>query len=166
MSPNRDSGDDSTSSRTRNLAENFVDMDPFRTPLSADGLPLPQSPSTLRTPTTSPHRYLPHLQLISLSGPLESRTSRSSSLMERNSTQGWVRIGNDSSTKFDVQITTLETFDLVRWGEEHRLSAMSMCFRGAAFAHFKYLADAGLILNYARVCESMRNRFGCKLSQS
>ena len=53
MSPNRDSGDDSTSSRTRNLAENFVDMDPFRTPLSADGLPLPQSPSTLRTPTTS-----------------------------------------------------------------------------------------------------------------
>ena len=68
--------------------------------------------------------------------------------------------------QFDVQIQTLEIFDLVVWKEEHRLSAMAMCFRGAAFGHFKYLADRGLTANYDSVCRSIKNRFCCKLSQS
>ena len=68
--------------------------------------------------------------------------------------------------QFHVQIHTLETFDLVVWNEEHRLSAMAMCFRGTAFGHFMYLADRGLTANYDSVCRSMENRFCCKLSQS
>uniref|UniRef100_A0AAV1UTG2 Uncharacterized protein n=1 Tax=Peronospora matthiolae TaxID=2874970 RepID=A0AAV1UTG2_9STRA len=68
--------------------------------------------------------------------------------------------------QFDVQIQTLETFDLVVWNEEHRLSTMAMCLRGAAFRHCEYLADRGLTANYDSVCRSMKNRFCCKLIQS
>ena len=58
------------------------------------------------------------------------------------------------------------TFDLVIWNEEHRLSAMAMCFRGAAFVHFKYLAARGITANYDSACRSMKNLFCCKMNQS
>uniref|UniRef100_M4B757 Uncharacterized protein n=1 Tax=Hyaloperonospora arabidopsidis (strain Emoy2) TaxID=559515 RepID=M4B757_HYAAE len=73
---------------------------------------------------------------------------------------------NSFKYQFDVQIHTLEIFDLVVWNEEHRLGAMAMYFRGAAFGHFKYLAYRGLTANYDSVCRSIKNRFCYKLSQS
>ena len=52
MSPSSDQGDDSASSITRNLAPEFVEMDPFRTPPNTDGPTPPHLPSTARTPKT------------------------------------------------------------------------------------------------------------------
>lgn len=43
---------------------------------------------------------------------------------------------------------------------------MAMCFRGAAFANFKYITDQQPHISYADLCASMKSRFGCKLSQA
>ena len=52
MSASSDQGDDSASSISRNLAPEFVEMDPFRTPPNTDGPTPPHLPSTARTPKT------------------------------------------------------------------------------------------------------------------